>query len=148
MSQADLGRVSMKNKKLELILKELAENQPFDSKGISFELFDEKNTVTCMKLKDREELPIFMNVDSGQILCITYLFDENKVKSNCRAAMNEAMLMMNASIPLLAFSKIGNQYVMFGSLSMVSSMDEVMDDIELFSKPVFEAIDSLSGYLN
>lgn len=137
----------MKNKKLKQFFKELADKQLLDGLGLSFEIFDGDHSVACIKVEDREEFPIYMNVDEGRILCITYLFDENQVEPYIRAEMNEAMLMMNVTIPLLAFSKIGNQYIMFGSLSSVSSIDEVLNEIELLSDNVLEAIDAVSDYL-
>ena len=88
-----------------------------------------------------------MTVDEGQILCITYLFGENQVNPDTKADMNEVMLMMNVSIPLSAFSKIGNQYIMFGALSPASSVDDVLHEIELLSDNVLEAIDAVSEYL-
>ena len=55
--------------------------------------------------------------------------------------------MMNVSIPLSAFSKIGTQYIMFGALSPQSSIDELLHEIELLSDNVLEAIDAVSDYL-
>jgi len=103
--------------------------------------------VACIKVKDREEFPIYMTVDEGQILCITYLFGDNQVDQNKRAEMAEVMLMMNVSIPLSAFSKIGNQYIMFGALSPSSSIAEILNEIELLSDNVLDAVDAVSEYL-
>jgi uncharacterized protein YjfI (DUF2170 family) len=88
-----------------------------------------------------------MTIDEGQILCITYLFGDDQVDPDKRAEMAEDMLMMNVSIPLSAFSKIGNQYIMFGALSPQSSIDELLHEIELLSDNVLEAIDAVSDYL-
>ena len=137
----------MSNEKLEQLLKDLAENQLSDGTGLSLEMFDGDNAVACIKVKDREEFPIYMTVDEGQILCITYLFGDNQVDQNKRAEMAEVMLMMNVSIPLSAFSKIGNQYIMFGALSPSSSIAEILNEIELLSDNVLDAVDAVSEYL-
>ena len=137
----------MSNKKLEEYIKEMTDRKLSDGTGLSLELFDGDNAVLSIKIQDREEFPIYMTVDQGQILCITYLFGDNQVSPEARAEINEVMLMMNVSIPLSAFSKIGNQYIMFGALSPKSSVDEVLHEIELLSDNVLEAIDAVSEYL-
>ena len=137
----------MSNETLEQLMASLAENKLSDGAQLSIEMFDGDNTVACIKVEDREEFPIYMTVDEGQILCISYLFGDDQVNPDKRAAMAEAMLIMNVSIPLSAFSKIGDQYIMFGALSPKSSIDELLHEIELLSDNVLEAIEAVSDYL-
>jgi uncharacterized protein YjfI (DUF2170 family) len=142
----DIGG-NMSDEKLKLLIKELAESKLSDDTSLSIEMFDGEESVACIKIEDREEFPIYMTVDEGQILCISYLFGDDQVNPDKRAAMAEAMLMMNVSIPLSAFSKIGDQYIMFGALSPKSSIDELLHEIELLSDNVLEAIEAVSDYL-
>lgn len=137
----------MSNEKLQQLINNLAENQLSDGTSLSIEMFDGDNTVACIKVEDREEFPIYMTVDEGQILCITYLFGEDQVVPGKRADIAEAMLIMNVSIPLSAFSKISDQYIMFGALSPNSSIDELLHEIELLSDNVLDAIEAVSDYL-
>ncbi len=137
----------MSNENLEQLIKDLAEKELLDGTQLSIEMFDGENTVACIKVKDREEFPIYMTLDEGQILCITYLFGDDQVDPNKRAAMAEDMLSMNVSIPLSAFSKIGDQYIMFGALSPKASIDELLHEIELLSDNVLEAIEAVADYL-
>ena len=137
----------MSNVKLEQLMENLSETQLSDGTSLSLEMFDGENTVVCIKVEDREEFPIYMTADEGQILCITYLFGEDEVDPAKRAELAEAMLMLNVMIPLSAFSKIGNQYIMFGALSPRSSIDELLHEIELLSDNVLEAIATMSDYL-
>lgn len=137
----------MSNAKLQQLMKDLGEHQLSDGTSLSIEMFDGENSVACIKVEDRDEFPIYMTVDEGQILCITYLFGEEQVDASKRADMSEAMLALNVSIPLSAFSKIGNQYIMFGALSPNSSIDDVLHEIEILSDNVLEAIDAVSDYL-
>lgn len=138
---------NMSNENLEQLIKDLAEKELLDGTQLSIEMFDGENTVACIKVKDREEFPIYMTLDEGQILCITYLFGDDQVDPNKRAAMAEDMLSMNVSIPLSAFSKIGDQYIMFGALSPKASIDELLHEIELLSDNVLEAIEAVADYL-
>ena len=137
----------MSKTNIEQLMRGLAENQLSDGTTLSVDMFDGDNAVLCIKVQDRDEFPIYMTVDDSQILCISYLFGEDQVDPGKRAEMNEAMLMMNVSIPLSAFSKIANQYIMFGALSPQSSIEEILNEIELLSDNVLEAVDAISGYL-
>lgn len=137
----------MSNSKLAQIISTLSEKVLSDGSRFSIETFDGENTVACIKVEDREEFPIYMTIDDGQILCISYLFGESQVEVDKRAPLAEAMLMMNVSIPLSAFSKIADQYIMFGALSPNASIDELLHEIELLSDNVLEAIEAVSEYL-
>jgi len=137
----------MSNEKLQQLMKELANTKLSDGTCLSIDMFDGENTVACITVEDRDEFPIYMTVDEGQILCITYLFGEDQVDPDKRADMAEAMLLMNVSIPLSAFSKIGHQYIMFGALSPKASIEELLHEIELLSDNVLEAVAAVSDYL-
>ncbi len=137
----------MSNVKLEELMKELGQNQLSDGTNLSIEMFDGENSVALVKVEDIDEFPIYLTVDEGQILCISYLFDEAQVDPSKRGELAEAMLSMNVSIPLSAFSKIGSQYIMFGALSPRSSIDELLHEIELLSDNVLEAVEAVSDYL-
>jgi len=137
----------MSNEKLQQFMKELDGNLLSDDAKLSAEMFDDENSVICIKVEDREEFPIYMTLDEGQILCTTHLFGEDQVDQSRRAEMIEDMLMLNISIPLSAFSKVGGQYVMFGALSPNSSTDDLLHEIELLSDNVLEAIDAVSEFL-
>lgn len=137
----------MNNAKLEQLIADLSEARLSDGTRLSIEMFDGEDSVACIKVEDREEFPIYMTADEGQILCITYLFGEDQVIPQKSAEMADSMLLMNVVIPLSAFSKIGNQYIMFGALSPKSSIDELLHEIELLSDNVLEAIEAMSDYL-
>ena len=137
----------MSNLKLEQLMKDLANSKLADGMRLSIEMFDGEDSVACIKVEDREEFPIYMTVDAGQILCITYLFGDDQVNPEKQAEMAEAMLMMNVMVPLSAFSKIGNQYILFGALSPRANIDELLHEIELLSDNVLDAIATMSTYL-
>ncbi len=137
----------MNNEKLQQFMKDLDGSQLSDDARLTAEMFDDENSVLCIKVQDREEFPVYMTVDEGQILCTTHLFGEDQVDPGRRAEMIEDMLMLNISIPLSAFSKVGNQYVMFGALSPNSSIDDLLHEIEMLSDNVLEAVEAVSDYL-
>ena len=94
-----------------------------------------------------EELPVFLNVTSEQILCISYLFGEDEINADKRTDLLETMLEMNIPVPLSAFSKIGDRYVIFGALAVSSSFDDIVHELITLNENAVEALDVLSEYL-
>lgn len=98
-------------------------------------------------IEDREELPIFISASEEQVLCITYLFKDGEVKPDAVGEMNRAMLSTNISMPLSAFAKVDDQYVIYGALSVQSGMDEIVHEIETLSGNAIEALSAMRDYL-
>ena len=99
-------------------------------------------------VEDSEELPIFVSASEEQILCIAYLFKDEEVKSGVLDEMNRAMLTANIAIPLSAFGKIDDQYVIYGALSVYSNLEDIVHELEVLSNNTIEAIEAMSDYLN
>ena len=137
----------MSDTKLEQLKKELAQSILSDGSTLSVEMFDGGESVARILIEGREELPIYMTVDEGQILCISYLWSEQEIDQARRAELLEAMLILNVSIPLSAFSKISNQYILFGALSPESSTRDVLREIEVLSDNTLDAIEAVADYL-
>lgn len=114
----------------------------FDCQPISGEV-----DVLQISVIGREELPIFVSVTDDQILCITYLWGEEEVKSDKVSDMHISMLEMNIPMPLSSFSKIGDKYVIFGALSIGSTFDDIEHELAVLSNNALEIIDDMSDYL-
>ncbi|WP_017444143.1 YjfI family protein [Gayadomonas joobiniege] len=103
--------------------------------------------VLQITLEGREELPIFVSVTDDQILCITYLWGEDEVRTERRAEMMEVMLEMNMPMPLSSFAKIGDKYAIFGALAITSSLSEIEHELAVLSDNSIDVIDDFSEYL-
>jgi uncharacterized protein YjfI (DUF2170 family) len=114
----------------------------FDCQPISGEV-----DVLQVTVIDREELPIFVSVTDDQILCITYLWGSEEVKSDRISEMHESMLEMNIPMPLSSFSKIGDKYVIFGALSINSTFSDIEHELGVLNNNAIEIIDDMSDYL-
>jgi uncharacterized protein len=127
-------------------LNSLADNSDtgmsFDCQPISGEV-----DVLQISILGREELPIFVSVTEDQVLCISYLWGAEEVKSECLAQMHESMLEMSIPMPLSSFSKIGDKYVIFGALSISSSLADVEHELTVLSNNAVEVIDDMSDFL-
>jgi uncharacterized protein YjfI (DUF2170 family) len=127
-------------------LNSLADNSDtgmsFDCQPISGEV-----DVLQITILGREEIPVFVSVTDDQILCISYLWGTDEVKSDCLATMHESMLEMNIPMPLSSFSKIDDKYVIFGALSISSSFDDIEHELAVLSNNALEVIDDMGDYL-
>ena len=97
---------------------------------------------------DFDELPTYVSVTDTQILCVTYLFTEDEVKPESRSDMLEEMLELNIPLPLSSFAKIGDRYVIFGSLSNTSGIEDICLEIITLTENAVEAITALEDFLN
>ncbi|NQY87001.1 MAG: YjfI family protein [Colwellia sp.] len=127
-------------------LNSLADNSDtgmdFDCQPISGEV-----DVLQITILGREELPVFLSVTDDQILCISYLWGADEVKTDCVNAMHESMLEMNIPMPLSSFSKIGDKYVVFGALSINSTFEDIEHELAVLSNNALEVIDDMSDFL-
>jgi len=103
--------------------------------------------VLVLTIEDREEFPIYITVDEGQILCITHLWKESEVNPDKRLDLLDTLISMNVSIPLSAFSKVGNQYIIFGALSVRSTMDSMIEEVCVLSDNTLTILEELKDYL-
>ena len=134
----------MNTKDLALRISDLVsfEGYDFDCQPIPGE-----TEVLQITLWDFEELPTFVSVTDTQILCITYLFTEDEVKPKNRTEMLEEMLELNIPMPLSSFAKLGDRYVVFGALSINSSIEDICHEIVTLTENAVESIDALEEFL-
>ena len=104
--------------------------------------------VLQVEIIGREEIPIFVSISDNQILCIAYLWGEDEVKQDKRMNMMEAMLEMNIPMPLSSFAKVENKYVVFGALSINSSLQDIELEVVTLSDNSLEVINEMDSYLN
>ncbi|WP_019613574.1 MULTISPECIES: YjfI family protein [Psychromonas] len=104
--------------------------------------------VLQVEIIGREEIPIFLSLSDNQILCIAYLWGEDEVITDLRSNMMEAMLEMNVPMPLSSFAKVEDKYVVYGALSVNSSLDDIELEIVTLSDNSLEVINEMDSYLN
>jgi len=118
--------------------------------GFNFDCtpIDGEIDVLQVEIIGREEIPIFVSISDNQILCIAYLWGEDEIKSELKANMMEAMLEMNIPMPLSAFAKVEDKYVVFGALSINSSLEDIELELVTLSDNSLEVIGEMDSYLN
>ena len=103
--------------------------------------------VLQVTVQDYEELPAFVSITDSQILCITNLFLESEVNPEARTLMLEEMLELNIPMPLSSFAKLDDRFVIFGSMSVDSSIENICHEIITLTENAVEAIETLQDYL-
>ena len=112
-----------------------------------YQIIPTEQDVLQITLTGREEIPVYVTLTDTQILCIAYLWDESQIKPETRGEMIEMMLEMNIPMPLSSFAKIGNQYAVFGALSVHSRIEDIALEIAILSDNGIDAIEVMSDYL-
>ena len=111
------------------------------------EIIDGDVAVLQVLVQDREEFPVYLTIDDCQILCVTHLWKESEIQKNKREELLESLLILNIPVPLSSFSKVGNQYIIFGALSTHASIDDVLHEIETLSDNTLDAVSVMAEYL-
>jgi len=118
------------------------EGYTFDCQTISGEV-----DVLQVEMNDFECFPVFLTKTNNQILCIVYLWSEDEIKTDKRVEMLEMMLDTSISIPLSAYARVGNRFVIYGALSVSSSLDKVVEEIVTLNENAIDVITAMEDFL-
>ncbi|NHZ98488.1 DUF2170 family protein [Massilia sp. CCM 8734] len=145
-----------RSKTMEMAMKQMLEIEQAllrrpGSVGVSSNLLppDQADGVPVMRMtiEGLEELPVFITATPSQVLCICYLWTEAEIRPERRYEMLEAMMDLNMAIPLSNFGRVGEHYVIFGSLAHDASADSIATDVAMVADNAFEALDVFSEFL-
>ena len=64
-----------------------------------------------------------------------------------REELLDTLLTLNIPMPLSSFSKVSNQYIIFGALSIQSTINDIVHEIEILSDNTLDAIELMAYYL-
>ena len=104
--------------------------------------------VVQVRIETREELPIFITCSDSQILCLCYLWSDSEVLPERRTELLETLLDLNPSVPLSAFGRIGERYVLSGALARDARGEDIAQDVAALSDNALDALDALSEFLH
>lgn len=94
-----------------------------------------------------DRLPIYVTDAGSQLLCISYLWRDADIRPKRRAKLLETLLDLNPSVPLSAFGRIGEHYVLFGALSPEATPADMALELATLSDNGRDALATLSDYL-
>ena len=123
-------------------------NQADDySRDFEVQLIPGEIDVLQVVVGDNEEFPVYVSATETQVLCITYLCSEDEVRPDAKTKMLEAMLEMNIPIPLSAFSRIDDRYVLFGAVSSHARSASVVNEIITLADNAIDGLSALEDFL-
>jgi uncharacterized protein len=103
--------------------------------------------VLRVEVSGLEEMPIFITVTDTQILCISYLFNRQEIRSETEAELNQYMLELNVPMPLSAFALINDYYAIFGALSCGSTLDSICDELVTLANNSIDSLQALEEFI-
>ena len=103
--------------------------------------------VVQVAIDGRQELPIFITSSDNQILCICYLWSDDEVIPERRAELLQTLLDLNPSVPLSAFGRVGNRFVLLGALSRDARVEEIAHEVAVLSDNAIDALTALQDFL-
>ncbi|MEZ5472131.1 MAG: DUF2170 family protein [Marinicella sp.] len=119
-----------------------AEGYTFDCQTIAGEV-----EVLQVDLNDVDGFSVFVTKTNFQIICIIYLWTEAEVKTESRVEMLEMMMDTSISIPLSSYARVEDRYVLFGSLSVNSNMDKVVEEIITLNENALDVMVAMEDFL-
>lgn len=94
-----------------------------------------------------DRLPIYVTDGGSQLLCISYLWRDADVKPRMRGKLMETLLDLNPSVPLSAFGRIGEHFVLVGALSPDATPADMALELATLSDNGRDALATLSDFL-
>ncbi|MEZ5703119.1 MAG: DUF2170 family protein [Burkholderiaceae bacterium] len=103
--------------------------------------------VVQVTIEGRQELPIYLTSSDSQFLCLCYLWTDEEIKPARRAELMQTLLDLNPSVPLSAFGRIGDRFVLTGALGRGSSVQDIATEVAVLSDNALDALSALSEFL-
>ena len=119
-----------------------AEGYTFDCQTIQGEV-----EVLHIEMNGFDGFPVFVTRTASQIICIIYLWTEAEINQQHRLEMLEVMLDTSISIPLSSYARVGDRYVLFGSLSVSSDFDKVVEEIVTLNENALDVVEAMEEFL-
>jgi uncharacterized protein YjfI (DUF2170 family) len=104
--------------------------------------------VVQVAIDGRQELPIFITSTDSQILCICYLWSDDEVLPERRTELLQTLLDLNPSVPLSAFGRVGNRFVLLGALANDARVEDIAHEVAVLSDNALDALTALQEFLN
>jgi len=103
--------------------------------------------VVQVSIDGRQELPIFVTRSDSQVLCLCYLWSEDEVLPERRTELLQTLLDLNPSVPLSAFGRVGDRYVLQGALAANARVEDIAQDVAVLSDNALDALGALQDFL-
>lgn len=96
---------------------------------------------------DSDRLPVYVTDAGEQRLCISYLWRECDIRPERRTELMETLLELNPSVPLSAFGRLGEHYVLIGALGPAATPADLALELATLADNGRDALAMLAEYL-
>ncbi len=115
--------------------------------GIEASTLPGKVAVVEVVFADDDRLPVYITDAGEQLLCISYLWRECDIRRERRAELLETLLELNPSVPLSAFGRLGEHYVLIGALGPAATPADLALELATLADNGRDALATLAEYL-
>ncbi len=121
----------------------------FEYKGHQFSCLtiEGEYNVLRVEVSDLEEMPIFLTITEAQILCISYLFNNNEIHQDKIPELNQYLLELSVPMPLSAFAIVDEYYAIFGALSCGSTLESIADELVTLAANSSDSLQALEEFI-
>lgn len=128
----------------------LSSSQLCHSKAASLEIIEGADPAIHLIMHNFGDLPVFLTVEGDQIIVEAVLWSTSQIDD--QAGFNEAVLRTHKYFPLstISLDKLSDgsdYYHMFGALSSLSSLQNIIFEIEVLANNVIQATSAYSNFL-
>ena len=125
----------------------ISQHRTLEGYTFDCQIIDGEVEVLQVEIDGVEGFPVFLTKTNSPILCIVYLWAESEVKEEMRVEMLEMMLDTSISIPLSAYARVGDRFVLYGALSVSSNLDEVIEEIVTLNENAIDVVSAMEEFL-
>ena len=122
-------------------------NDTVTDEGTTFDavvLDDDVLQVTC---SNDDEFPINIAQTDTQLLTVSHLCLVSEVSEAKIDEFNDALLQLSPAIPLSSVGKQGDSYILFGAMSLNTTFENIIHELEVQAENCLEVLDAIEEFL-
>ena len=122
-------------------------NNHTTDEGTRFDAVLSENGVIEVICSNVSEFQINIASTETQLLSVTPLFLKSEVKLGGEAELNELLLQLSPAVPLSSIGLQGNTYILFGAMSLETSFENIVHELEVQAENTVEVLDAIEPLL-
>jgi len=122
-------------------------NNVSTDEGTTFDAVLNDNGIIEVICSNVTEFPINIAVTETQLLTVTPLFVSSEVKSGAEAELDKLLLQLSPAVPLSSMGLQGDTYILFGAMSLETSFENIIHELEVQAENTVEVLDAIQPLL-
>jgi uncharacterized protein YjfI (DUF2170 family) len=122
-------------------------NDHITDEGTSFDALLMDNGVLEVVCSNNDEFPIHLALTETQLLAVTPLFNVDEVMPNEVDNLNKMLLQLAPAVPLSAFGRQDDTYILFGAIALGTSFEIIVHELEVQAENTIDVLDAIQSLL-